>query len=338
MTIAPTGTISIIAGASSGIEPLFALSYVRNVMDNTRLVEGNTYFEAVARHEGFYSPELMEQLAASGSLDDLAVPGWVKDVFRVSHDINPQWHVKMQAAFQTYTDNAVSKTINFPHDATVDDVAEAYRAAYELGCKGITVYRDGSKSDQVLSTGTTTGTQSGESADVRTIEVPGPRVPRERPRRTQGITERVRTGHGNMYVTVNLDEKQPALRGVRYDGQGRGLRRSVAGGGIPANFTGVAGRYRDRGGDPPIAGDHLLSGLGRRHAGTFGPGRGGDSPGADNPGERDGAGGARRGAIDPAFGYARLRRRRSGSAPLDAAPTDAGRFISRRVRQRQREW
>ena len=206
VTIAPTGTISIIAGASSGIEPLFALSYVRNVMDNTRLVEGNTYFEAVARHEGFYSPELMEQLAASGSLDDLAVPGWVKGVFRVSHDINPQWHVKMQAAFQTYTDNAVSKTINFPHDATVDDVAEAYRTAYELGCKGITVYRDGSKSDQVLSTGTTTGTQAGESADVRTIEVPGPRVPRERPRRTQGITERVRTGHGNMYVTVNLDE------------------------------------------------------------------------------------------------------------------------------------
>ncbi len=206
VTIAPTGTISIIAGASSGIEPLFALSYVRNVMDNTRLVEGNTYFEAVARHEGFYSPELMEQLAASGSLDGLAVPGWVKNVFRVSHDINPQWHVKMQAAFQTYTDNAVSKTINFPHDATVDDVAEAYRAAYELGCKGITVYRDGSKSEQVLSTGATAGTHAGEAPDVRTIEVPGPRIPRERPRRTQGITERVRTGHGNMYVTVNLDE------------------------------------------------------------------------------------------------------------------------------------
>ena len=206
VTIAPTGTISIIAGASSGIEPLFALSYVRNVMDNTRLVEGNAYFEAVARHEGFYSPELMEQLAASGSLDDLAVPGWVKNVFRVSHDINPQWHVRMQAAFQTYTDNAVSKTINFPHDATVDDVAEAYRAAYELGCKGITVYRDGSKSEQVLSTGATAGTQAGEAPDVRTIEVPGPRIPRERPRRTQGITERVRTGHGNMYVTVNLDE------------------------------------------------------------------------------------------------------------------------------------
>ena len=206
VTIAPTGTISIIAGASSGIEPLFALSYVRNVMDNTRLVEGNGYFEAVARHEGFYSEELMEQLAAVGSLEDLDVPGWVKDVFRVSHDIDPRWHVRMQAAFQTYTDNAVSKTINFPHDATVADVAEAYQSAYALGCKGITVYRDGSKADQVLSTGAVEETaETGGQPSVVEIEVPGPRIPRERPRQTQGITERVRTGHGNMYVTVNLD-------------------------------------------------------------------------------------------------------------------------------------
>ena len=136
VTIAPTGTISIIAGASSGIEPLFALSFVRNVMDRTRLVEGNSYFEAVARNEGFYSEELMEQLAAVGSLEDLDVPGWVKNVFRVSHDIDPRWHVKMQGAFQRYTDNAVSKTINFPHDATVDDVAEAYRSAYRAGLQG----------------------------------------------------------------------------------------------------------------------------------------------------------------------------------------------------------
>ena len=206
VTIAPTGTISIIAGASSGIEPLFALSYVRNVMDNTRLVEGNAYFEAVARHEGFYSSELMEELANSGSLDDLDVPGWVKDVFRVSHDINPQWHVQMQGAFQTYTDNAVSKTINFPHDATVADVAAAYQGAYDLGCKGITVYRDGSKADQVLSTGSANRATAPESNPV-VIEVPSPRVPRERPRQTQGITERVRTGHGNMYVTVNMDNQ-----------------------------------------------------------------------------------------------------------------------------------
>ncbi len=207
VTIAPTGTISIIAGASSGIEPLFALSFVRNVMDRTRLVEGNNYFEAVARNEGFYSEELMEQLAAVGSLEELDVPEWVKDVFRVSHDIDPRWHVKMQGAFQKYTDNAVSKTINFPHDATVADVAEAYQSAYALGCKGITVYRDGSKAEQVLSTGATdAASESGASAAVVEIEVPGPRVPRERPRQTQGITERVRTGHGNMYVTVNLDD------------------------------------------------------------------------------------------------------------------------------------
>ena len=207
VTIAPTGTISIIAGASSGIEPLFALSFVRNVMDRTRLVEGNSYFEAVARNEGFYSEELMEQLAAVGSLEDLDVPNWVKNVFRVSHDIDPRWHVKMQGAFQKYTDNAVSKTINFPHDATVDDVAEAYRSAFALGCKGITVYRDGSKAEQVLSTGATdTTAESNGQGSVVEIEVPGPRVPRERPRQTHGITERVRTGHGNMYVTVNLDE------------------------------------------------------------------------------------------------------------------------------------
>ena len=207
VTIAPTGTISIIAGASSGIEPLFALSYVRNVMDNTRLVEGNTYFEAVARHEGFYSEELMEQLASVGSLEELDVPAWVKDVFRVSHDIDPRWHVRMQAAFQEYTDNAVSKTINFPHDATVDDVAEAYLAAYTLGCKGITVYRDGSKSEQVLSTGATAEpAQADSSSDAEETPVPGPRVPRGRPRKIQGITERVRTGHGNMYVTVNVDD------------------------------------------------------------------------------------------------------------------------------------
>ncbi|MDE2843776.1 MAG: TSCPD domain-containing protein, partial [Chloroflexota bacterium] len=203
VTIAPTGTISIISGASSGIEPLFALSYVRNVMDNTRLVEGNPYFEAVARNEGFYSQELMEQLAQKGTLHDLDVPEWVKEVFRTSHDITPEWHVRMQAAFQEYTDNSVSKTINFPTSATVEDVAEAYRLAYETGCKGITVYRDGSKAGQVLSTG---GTDAGEESQ------PGPgsgtaRVMRDRPRQIQGVTERVHTGHGNMYVTINFQEE-----------------------------------------------------------------------------------------------------------------------------------
>ena len=209
VTIAPTGTISIISGASSGIEPLFALSYVRNVMDNTRLVEGNPYFEAVARSEGFYSQELMEQLAQKGSLDlidgDLDVPDWVKDVFRTSHDITPEWHVRMQAAFQEYTDNSVSKTINFANSATVEDVAEAYRLAYETGCKGITVYRDGSKEGQVLSTGET-GSQESE-AGAGSDGSPTARVMKDRPRQIRGITERVHTGHGNMYVTINFQEE-----------------------------------------------------------------------------------------------------------------------------------
>ena len=201
-TIAPTGTISIIAGASSGIEPLFALGYVRNVMDNTRLVESNPYFEAVARHEGFYSEDLIEEIARTGTLEGLGVPQWVKDVFRTSHDITPEWHVRMQGAAQAHTDNAVSKTINFPYTATVEDVRRAYMLAYELGCKGITVYRDGSKDGQVLSTGDT-----GKAEEKETAIVPAHVSPRSRPQSIKGVTERVRTGHGNMYVTINFDEK-----------------------------------------------------------------------------------------------------------------------------------
>ncbi len=215
-TIAPTGTISIIAGASSGIEPLFALSYVRNVMDNTRLVEANPYFEAVAKQEGIYSGELMEELAQKGSLSGLdpkfEIPEWIKDVFRTSHDISPEWHVRMQAAFQKYTDNSVSKTINFPHDATVHDVSTAYMLAHELGCKGITVYRDGSKAGQVLSTGDSGAEAQADPgveailAEVLTESWPY-QTPRERPQAITGVTERVRTGHGNMYVTINFDEQ-----------------------------------------------------------------------------------------------------------------------------------
>ena len=213
-TIAPTGTISIIAGASSGIEPLFALSYVRNVMDNTRLVESHPYFEAVARYEGFYSEQLMLDVAQTGSLEGLDLPPWVKEVFRTSHDISPEWHVRMQGAAQEYTDNAVSKTINFPHTATVDDVSQAYMLAYELGCKGITVYRDGSKEGQVLSTGSTAEAANNASAGHASAapESAAPpaivqAVPRQRPQSIHGVTERVRTGHGNMYVTINFDEQ-----------------------------------------------------------------------------------------------------------------------------------
>ena len=205
-TIAPTGTISIIASCSSGIEPLFALSYVRNVMDNTRLVEGNPIFEAVARKEGFYSQALMELLAEKGSLQHLdgEVPEWAKRLFVTSHDITPERHVRMQAAFQKHTANAVSKTINFPQSATIQDISDAYMLASDLGCKGITIYRDGSKEDQVLSTGETGkhGARGGANAAAGALAL----TPRARPQEMTGITERLRTGHGNMYVTINFDE------------------------------------------------------------------------------------------------------------------------------------
>ncbi len=150
-TVAPTGTISIIAGCSSGIEPLFAVSFVRNVMEGTKLLEVNPYFEAVAKERGFYSEELMMRIAKQGTLAGIEeVPEDVKRVFVTAFDIAPEWHVRMQAAFQKYTDNAVSKTINFPHDVDIKEVEMAYMLAYELKCKGITVYRYGSKVEQVL--------------------------------------------------------------------------------------------------------------------------------------------------------------------------------------------
>lgn len=150
-TIAPTGTISIIAGASSGIEPLFAISYIRNVMDDNELIEVNSLFEKVAHREGFYSEELMKKIANSGGVQGLdGVPEKWQRVFVVSHDITPEWHLKMQSAFQKYTDNAVSKTVNFPNDATTEDIDKVYMMAYRFGCKGVTIYRDRSRETQVL--------------------------------------------------------------------------------------------------------------------------------------------------------------------------------------------
>ena len=200
-TIAPTGSLSIIAGCSSGIEPLFALSFQRHILDGEEMVEVNPYFDEVSRREKFYSPELMETLAQGTHLQDIeGIPDWVKRVFVTAHDITPEWHVRTQAAFQKSTDNAVSKTVNFPHDATRDDVAKVYHMAFELGLKGITIYRDRSKESQVLT--------MGQRDEKKTEAVPGTGlVPRSRPKVTSGYTELVNTGCGHIYVTVNSDEQ-----------------------------------------------------------------------------------------------------------------------------------
>lgn len=150
-TVAPTGTISVIAGCSSGIEPLFAIAFIRNVMEGTQLLEVNKYFEKAAIERSFYSEELMKKVSQYGSIKNFQeIPEDVKRVFVVAHDVAPEWHVRIQAAFQKYTDNAVSKTVNLPHNATVKDVEKVFWLTYELKCKGITVYRYGSKSEQVL--------------------------------------------------------------------------------------------------------------------------------------------------------------------------------------------
>ncbi len=153
-TIAPTGTLSIIANCSSGIEPLYAVAYERHILEGQKLVEVHPYFEAMAKKEGFYSRELLDQISESGSLQDIAeIPKKYKKLFGTAYDISPEWHIKLQAAFQKYVDNAVSKTINFASTATRLDVAKAYILAFELGCKGVTVYRDQSRKGQVLATG-----------------------------------------------------------------------------------------------------------------------------------------------------------------------------------------
>ena len=204
-TIAPTGTISIIAGCSSGIEPLFALSYVRaNVLDDDRMAEGHPYFEQVARERDFYSDELMKKIAEHGSVRGLdGVPPDVQEVFATAHDITPEWHIRLQAAFQKHTDNAVSKTVNFPNEATVADVENVYRLAFRSGCKGVTIYRDGSRDEQVLNVGQT---------KKRRESVPGAGIATTRPARPQllsGETQRVETGCGKLFVIMNDDELGP---------------------------------------------------------------------------------------------------------------------------------
>lgn len=197
-TIAPTGSLSIIANCSSGIEPIFALSYIRHILDGEELVEVNPYFEQVAKERDFFSIELMKELASGKKVKDVSsIPGEIKRVFISAHDIAPEWHVRMQAAFQKYTDSAVSKTVNFPLEATPEDIANVYLLAYHEKLKGITIYRDQSRDGQVLTTG---------KKEPEKDKSPDRLSQRKRPKVTRGITERVSTGCGSIYVTVNFDE------------------------------------------------------------------------------------------------------------------------------------
>ena len=205
-TIAPTGTISIVAGASSGIEPIFAVAFMRHVLDGKKLVEVNPLFETIARREGFYSDDLMKKIAETGHLDHLEeVPEKFRRLFVTAHDISPEDHIRMQAAFQKSTDNAVSKTVNFPHEATVDNVAKVYQLAYDLGCKGVTIYRDRSRTEQVLYRGVTTGKEGQPGVEKPGLEKE--RRPKARQDVTHGSTRKIRTGCGNLYVTVNEDKE-----------------------------------------------------------------------------------------------------------------------------------
>ena len=209
LTVAPTGTISMIAGCSSGIEPIFSLAFRKhNILEGQTLYYVDRNFERVARERGFYSEELMEYLSDGGSL--LArkdVPDDVKQLFHVSADISPEYHVLMQAAFQATTDAGISKTINFPNSATIEDVENAYMLAWREKCKGITVYRAGSREKEVLTTGHDDSKSTDEAAaDTGQTAIPQYVIERERPAKLSGTTRRVRTGRGNVFVTVNMSD------------------------------------------------------------------------------------------------------------------------------------
>src|SRR5262245_19915877 len=234
-TVAPTGTISIIAGCSSGIEPLFAVAFMRN-QAGVLMPDVNEDFVAIAKREGWYSDALMQRIAESGHIHFDEVPAQWQHVFVTAHDVTPEWHIRMQAAYQEFTDSAISKTCNFPHEATVDDVEQIYRLAFQLGCKGVTVYRDGAREGQVLSTGTTAKKvqeQAGSTpSTVPLAEAMGRiaeleaelertrdqlhdvesenlqrRAKRSRPELLRGNTRRVETPLGTMYVTITEDDK-----------------------------------------------------------------------------------------------------------------------------------
>ncbi|MEG1584772.1 MAG: adenosylcobalamin-dependent ribonucleoside-diphosphate reductase, partial [Anaerovorax sp.] len=200
-TIAPTGTLSILANCSSGVEPVFAYVYVRNVMDGTEMLEVNPILMEKLKDLGIYSDRLLKKIAEAGSIahcDEL--PLNIRRIFVSAHDISPVFHTRMQAAFQRHTDNAVSKTVNFTNDATREDVREVYLLSYREGCKGVTIYRDGSRDSQVLNIGKADKPDAASGGQYGLIE------PRPRPDVTRGFTERMKIGCGTLYITINYDE------------------------------------------------------------------------------------------------------------------------------------
>ena len=202
-TIAPTGTISIIADASGGCEPLFAYAFTKNVMDGDKLLVCNDLLVEKLKERGIYSEALIQRIADEGTLAHIEeIPEDIRRVFVCAHDITPEWHIRIQAAFQRYTDNAVSKTINFPNSATREEVKEAYVLAHKLGCKGTTVYRDGSRDSQVL----TIGSQKKEEEEKPVVPAMNTILPRPRPNLTWGATEKMKIGCGSLFITVNRDE------------------------------------------------------------------------------------------------------------------------------------
>jgi ribonucleoside-diphosphate reductase alpha chain len=241
-TVAPTGTISIFAGCSGGIEPLFAVAFMRN-QAGALMPDVNPDFVRIAKEGGWYSDDLMERIASEGHIHLGEVPAAVQRVFRTAHDISPEWHVRMQAAYQEHTDSAISKTTNFPREATEQDVREIYELAFALGCKGVTVYRDGSREGQVLSTGKTTPKEAMAQAEAkvsahvselehrladareenhrysveierlkaelqeRDMEAGAARRKRQRPLALRGYTMKMNSPLGDLYVTINEDER-----------------------------------------------------------------------------------------------------------------------------------
>jgi ribonucleoside-diphosphate reductase alpha chain len=223
-TIAPTGTLSIIANSSSGIEPIFAITYIRNIMENTKLIEVHPYFQQVAEERGFYAPELMNIIAQKGTIRGIPeIPEDVQELFVTAHDIEPIWHIRMQAAFQKYTNNAVSKTVNMPAEATIEDARTIYMLAYKSGCKGVTIYRDKSREEQVLNKSSSLETNQKKATE------PAAKVkisPRPRPPVIVGTTTKIATGCGNLYITINEDEQGQPFEVFMHMGKAGGCAMS----------------------------------------------------------------------------------------------------------------